>query len=82
MQAQALDRFAVGYGICNPLYGVQMVFSEDMADALPRAELYGWRRTGSTGTAAARLDRDPDPDREVGRRDRTLREECRASFRY
>src|SRR6201996_7897163 len=25
MQAQALDRFKVGHGICNPLYGVQMV---------------------------------------------------------
>src|SRR5262245_14694527 len=28
MQRQALDRFGVAYGICNPLYGVQMVFSE------------------------------------------------------
>src|SRR4029078_10900263 len=37
MQAQALDRFAVSYGICNPLFGVQMVFSEDMADAFCRA---------------------------------------------
>src|SRR5437764_12383700 len=30
MQAQALDPFHVAFGICNPLYGVQMVFSEDM----------------------------------------------------
>src|SRR5260370_22228307 len=37
LQAQALDRFGVRYGICNPLYGVQMVFSEDMADAFCRA---------------------------------------------
>ena len=37
MQAQALDPFEVSYGICNPLYGVQMVFSEDMADAFCRA---------------------------------------------
>src|SRR5258708_19216364 len=37
MQKQALDRFHVGYGICNPLYGVQMVFSEDMQDAFCRA---------------------------------------------
>src|SRR4051794_6768520 len=37
MQAQVLDKFAVAYGICNPLYGVQMVFSEDMADAFCRA---------------------------------------------
>ena len=37
MQAQVLDRFKVSYGICNPLYGVQMVFSEDMQDAFCRA---------------------------------------------
>ena len=37
MQAQALDPFSVAYGICNPLYGVQMVFSEDMQDAFCRA---------------------------------------------
>src|SRR5258705_10426162 len=32
MRAQALDPFGISYGICNPLYGVQRVFSEDMAD--------------------------------------------------
>jgi predicted TIM-barrel fold metal-dependent hydrolase len=37
MKRQALDRFQVAYGICNPLYGVQMVFSEDMQDAFCRA---------------------------------------------
>src|ERR1700756_1448068 len=37
MQAQALDPFKVAYGICNPLYGVHMVFSEDMQDAFCRA---------------------------------------------
>jgi predicted TIM-barrel fold metal-dependent hydrolase len=37
MQKQALDPFRVSYGICNPLYGVQMVFSEDMQDAFCRA---------------------------------------------
>ena len=37
MQKQALDPFKVAYGICNPLYGVQMVFSEDMQDAFCRA---------------------------------------------
>src|SRR5258708_29816386 len=37
MQAQALDKFGTAYGICNPLYGVQTVFSEDMADAFCRA---------------------------------------------
>src|SRR6266436_5010085 len=34
---QALDPYRVSFGICNPLYGVQMVFSEDMADAFCRA---------------------------------------------
>src|SRR3954452_17263557 len=29
MKAQALGKFGTAYGICNPLYGVQMVFSED-----------------------------------------------------
>src|SRR6202042_3299320 len=37
MKAQALDPYRVSYGICNPLYGIQMVFSEDMADAFCRA---------------------------------------------
>ena len=32
MQKQALDPFKVAFGICNPLFGVQMVFSEDMQD--------------------------------------------------
>ncbi len=29
MKAQALDRFGVSYGIRNPLYGLQVVFSGD-----------------------------------------------------
>ena len=29
----ALDPYGTKFGICNPLYGVQMVFSEDMATA-------------------------------------------------
>src|SRR5260370_4089359 len=37
MSKHALDAFKVSYAICNPLYGVQMVFSEDMADAFCRA---------------------------------------------
>src|SRR4029079_6928519 len=37
MKGQALDRFQVAYGICNPLYGVQMCVSEDMKDAFCRA---------------------------------------------
>ena len=37
MRRHVLDPFRVAYAICNPLYGVQMVFSEDMADAFCRA---------------------------------------------
>jgi uncharacterized protein len=37
MRTRALDPFKVAYGILNPLYGVQMVFSEDMQDAFCRA---------------------------------------------
>jgi uncharacterized protein len=37
MQAQALDPFRIAYGILNPLYGVQMVFSEDMQEVFCRA---------------------------------------------
>ena len=37
MRRQALDPFKVACGILNPLYGVQMVFSEDMQDAFCRA---------------------------------------------
>src|ERR1700741_4617811 len=37
MKRQGRDRFGVAWGICNPLYGVQMVFSEDMQDAFCRA---------------------------------------------
>src|SRR2546429_2172494 len=37
MQKQALDRFDTAFGICNPLYGVPMVFSQDMQDAVCRA---------------------------------------------
>lgn len=34
---QALDPFGTRFAVCNPLYGVQMVFSEDIADAFCRA---------------------------------------------
>jgi predicted TIM-barrel fold metal-dependent hydrolase len=37
LTTQALDPFGTSIGICNPLYGLQMVFSEDMADAFCRA---------------------------------------------
>jgi predicted TIM-barrel fold metal-dependent hydrolase len=37
MQRHVLDPFQLSYAICNPLYGVQMVFSEDMQAAFCRA---------------------------------------------
>jgi predicted TIM-barrel fold metal-dependent hydrolase len=37
MQAHALDRWNIGLAVCNCLYGVQMVMSEDMAAAFARA---------------------------------------------
>lgn len=37
MQSQALDPFALRHGILNPLYGVQLLHSEDMAAAFARA---------------------------------------------
>jgi len=49
--AQALDPFGSSIAILNCLYGVQVVFSEDMAAAFCRA-LNGW-------IAAEWLDRDP-----------------------
>jgi predicted TIM-barrel fold metal-dependent hydrolase len=51
LRAHALDRFGCRFGICNPLYAVQLVFSEDMADAFCRA-LNDW-------LAKEWLDRDP-----------------------
>ena len=59
-EAGARSRSASAYGICNPLYGVQMVFSEDMAGrVLPRAERLAGQGMARQGCAAARLDRDP-----------------------
>lgn len=37
LRAQALDAFATKFAICNCLYGVQLLFSEDMAAAFARA---------------------------------------------
>jgi hypothetical protein len=43
LQAQSLDRLGTELGILNPLYGVQLVFNEDMAAAFTRA-LNDWTR--------------------------------------
>jgi len=51
MAAQVCDRWGAGIAICNCLYGVQLLFSEDMAAAFCRA-LNDW-------IAKEWLDRDP-----------------------
>lgn len=51
MQAQALDRWEIGTGILNCLYGVQMIHNEDHAVILARA-INDWLRVEW-------LDRDP-----------------------
>jgi predicted TIM-barrel fold metal-dependent hydrolase len=37
MRSQALDPFKIGLGICNCLYGVQLLFSEDLGAGFARA---------------------------------------------
>ncbi len=51
VQAEALDPFGTAIAICNCLYGVQLLFTEDMAAAFARA-VNDWM-------AAEWLDRDP-----------------------
>ena len=51
LAAQVLDKWGASHAILNCLYGVQLVFNEDMARAFTRA-LNGW-------IAAEWLDRDP-----------------------
>ncbi|MGH7211840.1 MAG: amidohydrolase family protein, partial [Acetobacteraceae bacterium] len=51
LRAEALDAFGTSIAICNCLYGVQLLFSEDMAAAFARA-LNDW-------IAAEWLDREP-----------------------
>jgi uncharacterized protein len=57
LQAQALDRWGVAAGILNPLFPVQLPFSEDMSAAFTRA-LNDWVRAEwlDKRCAAARLD--------------------------
>ncbi|SDC25860.1 amidohydrolase family protein [Belnapia rosea] len=43
LRAQSMDRLGTAMGILNPLYGVQLVFNEDMAAAFTRA-LNDWTR--------------------------------------
>ena len=44
LAAQVFDRWQAGFAICNCLYGVQLLFSEDMAAAFCRA-VNDWIRT-------------------------------------
>ena len=61
--------------ICNPLYGVQLLFSEDMAARLlPRGQRLDGQGMARPRSAAARLDRGADAEHRIGgRRDRALR---------
>ncbi len=80
LRAHALDRWNIDIAICNCLYGVQLLFSEDMAAAFAKA-VNDW-------IAKEWLDRDPRlrasivvPMQNTGlrdRRDRALR--CRSAF--
>lgn len=51
LQAQVFDRWRAGFAVCNCLYGIQLVFNEDMARAFARA-VNDW-------IAREWLDRDP-----------------------
>ncbi len=74
--ASALIRSALSIAICNCLYGVQLLFSEDMAAAFARA-VNDWMapEMAGPGSAAARQHRRADPEcRAGGGRDRALRQ--------
>ena len=62
--------------ICNCLYGVGLLFSEDMASGVcARAQRLGRQGMARPRSAAARLDRDPDAEHRIcGGRDRALRQ--------
>ena len=83
MRAECLDPFETSIAICNCLYGVQLLFSEDMAAAFARA-VNDWMVEGMARprAAPARQHRRADPERRAGgRRDRALRRAIRASCR-
>src|ERR1700756_3118774 len=58
LRTHALDRWSIDIAICNCLYGVQLLFSEDMAAAFAKA-VNDW-------VAKEWLDRDPPPRGSVG----------------
>ena len=75
LRTHALDRWNIDVAICNCLYGVQLLFSEDMAAAFAKA-VNDWvaKRMARSRSAAARLDRGADAEHRIrGRRDRALR---------
>ncbi len=75
LRTHALDRWNIDIAICNCLYGVQLLFSEDMAAAFAKA-VNDWVAQGMarSRSAAARLDRRADAEHRLrGRRDRALR---------
>ena len=76
VQRDYLDVFDVSIAICNPLYGVQLLFAEDMAAAFARA-VNNWMAAEwlDKDAAAARQHRRAAAEhRNGGRRDRALRQ--------
>ena len=73
---QVFGRWQSGTAILNCLYGVQLLFSEDMAAAFCRAlNDYIAKEWLDRDPRHARLDRHPDAERRIrGRRDRALRQ--------
>ena len=76
MQKQALDPFRVSlWHLQSALRRADGVLRGHAGRVLPRAERLAGEGMARQGRAAARLDRDPDAERrEVGRRDRALRQ--------
>ena len=74
LREQVLRPFGTSIAICNCLYGVQALFSEDMAAAIDtRRQSMGGERVARPRTEAARLHRRADAERGDCRgRDRAL----------
>ena len=75
MRDQALEPFGTRFAILNCLYGVQLLFSEDMSAGFhARAERLDREGVARQGAAAARLDRGAGAEPAYGgRRDRASR---------
>ena len=68
LTAQVCDRWQAGIAICNCLYGVGLLFSEDMAAAFTRA-LNDWMvKEARSRSAPAGVDRAADAEHRIRRR--------------